>query len=124
MNLFTADVVEAGIRFGDSTLPLTRDVVSSAGKQATVGVRPEDLTVSPTQGSGLPVVVDLVEELGADGYLYGHSEVEGRRTDVVARVDGRIHPAIGDKVWLTPVEGHVHVFDTQSGDRLSPAVLV
>ena len=41
------------------------------------------------------MVVDLVEELGADGYLYGHSDIDGKRTDIVARVDGRNHPNAG-----------------------------
>ena len=48
---------------------------------------------SPTDGEGLPVTVDLVEELGADAYIYGHTDVDGKRTDIVARVDGRTPPA-------------------------------
>src|SRR3954466_7897155 len=112
MNLFPADLVEGGVRFGTAMIPLQRDEVSGAhGKQVTIGARPEDLVVSTNRGEGLQVEVDLVEELGAGGYLYGPSEVKGRRTDVVARVDGRIHPNMGDIVYLTPQPGHVHVFD-------------
>jgi hypothetical protein len=48
------------------------------------------------------VTVDLVEELGADGYLYGHTEIAGKRTDIVARVDGRNHPNAGETVVLAP----------------------
>ena len=66
--------------------------------------------------------LDLVEELGADGYLYGHSTVEGKRTDIVARVDGRSHPAAGDTVYLTPTAHHLHVFDAETGLRLGGAV--
>src|SRR6195952_4603610 len=84
MNLLPAGVVDGGIQFGEYTIPLTRDVIqASSGTQVTIGVRPEDLEVSSTQGDGLPVTVDLVEELGADGYLYGHADVNGRRTDIV-----------------------------------------
>jgi multiple sugar transport system ATP-binding protein len=124
MNLFVSDTTDAGVKFGEAVVPMTRDVLAAAGKQVTIGVRPEDLTVTETAGSGLPVDVDLVEELGADGYLYGHSEVAGRRTDIVCRVDGRAHPNAGDRVYLTPTSGHVHVFDTESGKRLSAAVHV
>jgi len=125
MNLFPADLVEGGVRFGTALVPLQRDETSGAhGKQVTIGARPEDLVVSSNRGEGLQVEVDLVEELGADGYLYGHSEVEGRRTDVVARVDGRIHPNMGDIVYLTPQPGHVHVFDVETGERLSHRAVV
>ena len=89
-----------------------------------MGVRPEDIVVSTTQGQGLAVEVDLVEELGADGYLYGHSEIEGKRTDIVTRVDGRSHPSLGDTVYLTAAPGHVHVFDTESGERLGNKAVV
>jgi multiple sugar transport system ATP-binding protein len=123
MNLFAADLVEGGVKFGEYLIPLTRDVIqSSSGKQVTIGVRPEDLEVSDTQGDGLPVVVDLVEELGADGYLYGHADVNGRRTDIVARVDGRTHPDVNDLVYLHPSQNHTHVFDVESGERISQAV--
>jgi multiple sugar transport system ATP-binding protein len=123
MNLFPADLVEGGTKFGGYLIPLTRDVIqASSGKQVTIGVRPEDLEVGHTKGEGLPVTVDLVEELGADGYLYGHAEVNGRRTDIVARVDGRSHPEVNDVVYLHPSQNHTHVFDIESGARLSEAV--
>ncbi|RZU66174.1 carbohydrate ABC transporter ATP-binding protein (CUT1 family) [Microterricola gilva] len=119
MNLFNADIADGGIRFGSAVVAVERQALDSAsGKSVTVGVRPEDITVSTTPGSGLEVDVDLVEELGADGYLYGHSTVDGKRTDIVARVDGRAHPNAGEKVWLLPTPDHVHVFDAESGDRL------
>jgi multiple sugar transport system ATP-binding protein len=123
MNLIPSDLVEGGVKFGEYLIPLTRDVAAGAsGKQVTVGVRPEDLEVSMTKDAGLPVTVDLVEELGADGYLYGHAEVNGRRTDIVARVDGRSHPNATDVVYLHPAQAHTHVFDIESGQRLSAAI--
>jgi multiple sugar transport system ATP-binding protein len=123
MNLFPSDLTEGGVKFGEYLIPLTRDTISGTnGKQVTIGVRPEDLEVSTTRGDGLPVVVDLVEELGADGYLYGHADVNGRRTDIVARVDGRSHAEVGDTVYLHPSQNHTHVFDIESGERLSAAV--
>ncbi|HOQ20908.1 MAG TPA: TOBE domain-containing protein, partial [Microbacterium sp.] len=97
-----------------------RDTVGRAnGSQVTVGVRPEDIVVGSADGKGLSVVVDLVEELGADGYLYGHADIAGKRTDIVARVDGRSHPNAGEKVVLAPVPHHVHAFDIESGERLT-----
>jgi multiple sugar transport system ATP-binding protein len=123
MNLFLADAVDGGVKFGTSTVPVARETLAgSTGKQVTIGVRPEDIHVSSTPGEGLEIDVDLVEELGADGYLYGHSTIAGKRTDIVARVDGRVHPSAGDKVYLTPTPNHVHLFDAENGLRLGGAV--
>ncbi len=120
MNLFTADLAEGGVRFGDLVVPVEADTIGKAhGSEVTIGVRPEDIQVAPADGRGLKVVVDLVEELGADGYLYGHVDINGKRTDLVARVDGRRHPNAGETVVLAPVPGHVHVFDLESGERLT-----
>ena len=119
MNLFEADIVEGGVQFGTATVKVDRDTLSRAtGNRVTVGIRPEDLTVSAT-GKGLQASVDLVEELGADGYLYGNTEVEGHTIEMVVRVDGRDHPVAGDKISLLPVEHHMHVFDTATGVRLT-----
>ena len=122
MNLFPAELADGGVKFGTAVTPVERSVIDAAGgKVVTVGVRPEDLIVS-TSGNGLPVEVDIVEELGADGYLYGHAEVVGQRVDIVARVDGRVHPHSGETGFITPEPKHVHVFDAESGNRLNAAV--
>ncbi|MDQ1581255.1 MAG: multiple sugar transport system ATP-binding protein [Microbacteriaceae bacterium] len=124
MNLFAADITEGGVKFGTALIPVEREILANAsGKQVTIGIRPEDVVVTTASSEGLKVAVDLVEELGADGYLYGHSEIEGKRTDIVARVDGRVHPNAGDTVYISPKIGHLHTFDAESGARLSGAVV-
>ncbi|MGL4340218.1 MAG: ABC transporter ATP-binding protein [Rhodoglobus sp.] len=124
MNLFNADIVEGGLKFGTAIAPVERETFGNTfATTATIGIRPEDVKVS-TVGEGLAVQVDLVEELGADGYLYGHTEVNGNRVDIVARVDGRNHPHAGETVFITPEPNHIHVFETQSGRRLSKAVTI
>jgi len=121
MNLFQAEIVEGGVRFGTAVAPVERDVLANAtGGKLIVGVRPEDVVIAKS-GEGLTVEVDVVEELGADGYLYGHADVDGHRVDVIARVDGRNHPDAGEKVVVTPVPKHVHAFDVESGERLNSA---
>ncbi len=119
MNLFDVDIVDGGLKFGTAVAAVDRETLgATSGKKATVGIRPEDLTIA-TSGNGLPVEVDVVEELGADGYLYGHTEIEDKRVDIVVRVDGRSHPNAGDKIVVTPAADHIHVFDAESGDRLT-----
>jgi multiple sugar transport system ATP-binding protein len=122
MNLFNADLTASGVQFGTKDVKLERDVISGAtGSKVTLGIRPEDLRVGESS-TGLEVTVDLVEELGADGFLYGHTTIDGETVEVVARVDGRVHPHSGDQVTISPVEDHLHVFDAESGARLSKEV--
>jgi multiple sugar transport system ATP-binding protein len=128
MNLVTAPVTEGGVKFGNHTLDVARGDVSDAGRQVIVGVRPEDVEVS-TDGNGLELVVDVVEELGADAYIYGTPadssiEIEGAGDDAlakpfIARVDGRRVPAKGDKVFVHPKPAHLHVFNKGTGERLT-----
>ena len=119
MNLFDADVVDGGLRFGTAVAAVDRETLgATTARTVTIGIRPEDVQVSLT-GEGLPVEIDLVEELGADGYLYGHTDISGKRVEIVARVDGRSHPNVGEKVFILPEPHHVHVYDTVSGLRLS-----
>ena len=125
MNLFTVDLAEGGVQFGTTVVGIEADTLGKAnGSEVTIGVRPEDVVLGPADGPGLTVVVDLVEELGADGYLYGHTDIAGKRTDLVARVDGRRHPNAGETVTLAPIPGHMHVFDVVSGERLSDKPVV
>ena len=118
MNLFPADLAEGGVRFGSEVVPLDRDTVGRAhGSTVTVGSRPEDLETAP-HGEGLQVEVDVVEELGADAYVYGHTTLDGKDHDIVARVDGRRPPMKGETIYVRPQSGHVHLFDTKTGLRL------
>ncbi|MFJ4029428.1 ABC transporter ATP-binding protein [Paenarthrobacter sp. NPDC089989] len=118
MNLLELPVVDGGVQFGGTVYPVKHDVLDDAsGKTVTVGTRPEDLeTVG--QGEGLQVEVDVVEELGADAYVYGHTTLDGKSHDIVARVDGRRPPMKGEAIFVRPQSGHVHLFDTKTGLRL------
>ncbi len=118
MNLLELPVVDGGVKFGGTVYPVHRDVLdAAAGNTVTVGVRPEDLEAT-AEGDGLPVEVDVVEELGADAYIYGHTMLDGKSHDIVARVDGRRPPLKGDTLNVRPQQGHIHLFDSTSGLRL------
>jgi multiple sugar transport system ATP-binding protein len=69
--------------------------------------------------TGLRVNVKLVEELGADAYVYGELEgVSGEARDYVVRFDGRVPPRIGDTVGLEVRANEAHVFNPDTGERL------
>ena len=125
MNLVSTPVVDGGAKFGQTVVPVARDVLSEAGSHIIVGVRPEDVELT-TEGDGLPITVDVVEELGADAYIYGTAEGAeqvGTAEDetakpFIARVDGRRPPRKGETVYIKPQEGHLHVFNADTGRRI------
>jgi len=113
MNLLDLPVTDGGVKFGDTIYPVDRAALSHAEGQVTLGVRPEDLELTE---HGLPVQVDVVEELGADAYIYGRTT--DNDAQIIARTDGRRPPEKGSTIHFTPNQGHVHLFDTSSGARL------
>jgi multiple sugar transport system ATP-binding protein len=118
MNLLQLEIVDGGVQFGNTVLPIDKKFLSKTkANSVTVGIRPENLTVSKKEG--IQVDVDVVEELGADGYLYGTSHLNGGNQDIVVRVDGRVHPSAGETVFLKADGGIVHLFDIETGERLN-----
>jgi len=114
MNLAPAKLSDAGAVLGDITIPLSRELIASAGgEDVTLGFRPESL--EPSDDGGLAVVVDLVEELGSDAYVYGKA-ADGN--SVVARVDPRNTPSMGDTLRLRIRPDELHVFSGSTGQRL------
>lgn len=117
MNLVQLAIVDGGVQFGDAVLPISREILAKAsGSKITVGIRPEKLSVAE---HGLVVDVDVVEELGSDGYLYGRAQLDGTEQNVVVRVDAINHPKAGDKIHLISEPNAVHLFDVESGARLN-----
>jgi multiple sugar transport system ATP-binding protein len=117
MNLLQLPIVEGGVQFGDEVLPIDSNVLSrTSAKRVTVGIRPERLT---SASHGLVVDVDLVEELGSDGYLYGRYNLDGEEQNIVVRVDPISHPRAGEKIHLHADRDYAHVFDLETGERLN-----
>ena len=119
MNLFEAPLSDQGVEFGGAVLPVDRSTLSETDqKTVTVGVRPEDLELVGDE-QGIAVEVDVVEELGADAFIYGRrAGSDETAKPFIARVDGRRPPAKGETVYFRPKEGHLHLFDAKSGKRL------
>ena len=122
MNLFTASIAADGVHVGDSVFELERDdisVLSNAGlKEVTVGIRPEQLEI--TDSGGVEVVVDLVEDLGSEAYVYTHAGSRSGGVELVARSNPRTAPKLADSVQLRRhPEGAVHLFHPETGERLN-----
>ena len=119
MNLVDLPVTAEGVKIGDSTLKLERDdlgKLSDAGlSEVTFGIRPEQLELSDSDG--VEVVVDLVEDLGSEAYVYTHA---GSGVELVARCNPRTAPKLADTVRLRRhPEGVVHLFHPDTGERIN-----
>jgi multiple sugar transport system ATP-binding protein len=112
-------VVDSSVCLGDWPIRLPREIAGAAGEagEVVVGVRPEHFELG---GLGVEMEVDVVEELGADAYLYGRITDSGKAIyqHVVARADGRHPPEKGSRVRLHPEPGHLHFFG-KDGQRIS-----
>ncbi|MGP9709342.1 ABC transporter ATP-binding protein [Brachybacterium sp. AOP24-D1-21] len=119
MNLFDTNLTDQGAEFGGVVVPVDRSTLSETDQSTvTIGIRPEDLEIAP-DGQGIAVEVDLVEELGADAFIYGRrAGSEETSKPFIARVDARRPPSKGETVYFRPTEGHIHLFDAKSGLRL------
>lgn len=116
MNLFRLPVRDRGVMVGEFTVPVPRDVVGQVTEsEVTLGIRPEHLEIS---SEGLPMDVDVVEELGSEAYVYGRTVVGGRDHQIVARSDWRSPPQKGERVHLRFDPEQVHVFKASDGTRI------
>ena len=118
MNLLQAHNVDGHAKIGDIDVPIDREAASRSKGDITLGVRPENWRIVG-EGEGIPVKITVVEELGADGFIYGTSGAEGTPDNVIIRIDARRSHHKGQTLHVTTDPEHVHVFDTESGARLS-----
>ena len=119
MNLLEAQAKDGQAKIGDYLVPVDPTAAKKMQGNITVGVRPEAWRIVGNSQEGLPVQVTVVEELGADAFVYGTSGVEGTPNNVIVRVDGRDHVQKGETIHVTTDPQNVHVFDTDTGERLS-----
>jgi multiple sugar transport system ATP-binding protein len=84
--------------------------------EVVVGLRPESLELA---GDGIPAEVEVVEEIGADAYVFAAADVNGVPTKLVARVETKRVPDRGARIALRPRAEDAHLFDPETGTRIS-----
>ncbi|MQT15121.1 ABC transporter ATP-binding protein [Segnochrobactrum spirostomi] len=102
-NLFVAGFI------GSPRMNLVTGAAASRFEAHTVGIRPEHLSLSTSDGLWKGIV-GVAEHLGSDTFL--HIAVEGVGSFTV-RAPGETRLSHGDVVYLSPDEQRLHRFDQQ-----------
>jgi len=125
MNLISGKVAANGVQVGDYVVPVPREVLAKAAGETelTIGVRPEHFHTTE-DGQGIGVDIAVVEELGADSYLYGtlsdlSPDQKLTANQIVARLQSRHPLSKRAGVRLQPDLDKMHVFSNKTGDRIS-----
>jgi multiple sugar transport system ATP-binding protein len=115
MNLCTVPLdADGNVSLGGVPVPLPEPARNGRAR-VVVGVRPESLEVA---GEGIGARVDVVEELGADAFVFCSADVAGEPMRLVARTDARRVPDRGERVALRPRADEAHLFDAETSRRL------
>jgi len=120
MNLLPVPLGANGsVSLGGVEVPLPETVRAAAAaggwSELTLGIRPECLELAP---DGIAAEIEVVEEIGADAYLFCVADVFGERMKLVARAETKTAPARGTRVTLRPKPDEAHLFDPADGARL------
>jgi multiple sugar transport system ATP-binding protein len=110
MNLLTLPTANGSVTLGGVDIP-----VPNGRASIVVGIRPESLELA---SDGIEADVEVVEEIGADAFVFCVGEVAGTETKLVARTDTKHAPERGARVALRPIAGDAHLFDAETGTRL------
>ncbi|WP_117190219.1 ABC transporter ATP-binding protein [Rhizobium terrae] len=116
-----AAIGEAGVTidagFGS---PLTAEIDPAStkmGQAVLAGVRPAHFTLAD---KGLPFIAQYYESLGTETYVYG--TLEGQTEQIIIHRTGHFAPGTGERLFITPAAGRMHVFDPETGLALPRAV--
>ncbi len=120
MNLLNAPAAGGQALLGDFKV----SVPSSVGSTVTVGIRPEGFTPAST---GFHVLVEVVEELGADAFVYGSpadksvkfAQAGEEGAQIIVRWDPKNPPKPGETITVAANPSVIHLFDATTGERIS-----
>ena len=119
MNLLTAPVAGGKAMLGNLAIATT-----TSASSVTVGIRPEGFIPAAT---GFEVAVEVVEELGADAFVYGKpvdkslkfANTSEELGQVIIRWDPKTPPKVGQTVIVGANPDAVHLFDAVNGKRIN-----
>ena len=87
-----------------------------AGRDITLGIRPEHFILADSAGAAIQLDVELVEELGADTVVHGTFGPDS--IPLTVRLPGVVKARAAEILPLRVEPQHVHRFDAAHGERL------
>ncbi|HSW36073.1 MAG TPA: sn-glycerol-3-phosphate ABC transporter ATP-binding protein UgpC [Candidatus Limnocylindrales bacterium] len=125
MNFLGARIIELNgalsvqYQSGSTTLPVKKAAflknLEHPGREVNLGIRPEHILVEKSAAPGEnSAVVDVVEPLGSETYLF--LNLEG--TTVIARVDPSLDMRVNDLVTVKFDPDKIHLFDVNTEKAL------
>ena len=100
MSIIKSKVSELGALIGNYSVPIERSILNKTDGYILIGIRPEDFTIGK---EGISVIVDLVEELGADSFIYG--TISGQAdVPVIVRARGSSGIEVGQQIFVKPTK--------------------
>ncbi len=116
MNLIEATPGEGHAKIGNYTVPVT--FPANTPDRITIGIRPEAWQHVSSEAGGLPIHVEVVEELGSDSFVYGSSDTASVSEHLIVRISSKDKVRRGETIYVTTDPDDVHVFDTATGLRI------
>ena len=126
MNFFDGKVADGGQMFvsdaGSLKLPIAskdrQRVGGQAGKELTVGVRPEHIAAKKAGefNQSVSVTIDVIEPVGNEIFLY--FRVGNSPGSHVSRIAADVHPAAGSATQLYFDTSKFHFFNKETGEAL------
>jgi len=93
-------------------------VQANGGREVTLGIRPEHLSLVPDSDAAIRLKVEYVEVLGADTLVHGHFGTE--ETLLTARLPDVCHFRKHEIIPVSVPSRKLHLFDRQTGQRINP----
>jgi multiple sugar transport system ATP-binding protein len=122
MNLHEARIESDVAMLHGFPIQLPREIVRRVRAEdrasVIVGFRPEATELVGESESAFTAIVEEVEELGSDAFVYASFENGGERVhaaDVVARIPAASNVGRGQRVRLGVIPADVHFFSTKTG---------
>lgn len=135
MNLNIHPVVNGQAKIGDDTISLPKEAVDKLTPEdngkIVLGFRPEDASIAgPSEPDAFSLKVANVEDLGSDGYIYGHiltddsaaedaTMMSDQNNMTTVRVSPRELPTVGATVKIHIDPAKMHLFSTATELRLN-----
>jgi multiple sugar transport system ATP-binding protein len=123
MNLVAGTINAEGASIGAAVVKMPRGLLLAAGTgKVTIGLRPEALELTG-EDTGIPVVVSLIEELGAESFVYCQlaehaTDAVTAAPDIIVRIEHGRAPKSGETIALHVKEGTALLFNSESGTRI------